>query len=944
MNDYLMLMKRSMNQTYLRYIISVARMKTTRGSRNGLLILLALFLAFLPTWAYSQEVVKEYVVSGCVKVEASDSVVSKASIQVRNQSRKVISTIVSDNGGKFSVKVPAGEYSLFILHNGFYPNAVKVKVTDSDQTVGNVALRPVKSDGNKDAKNQGERPRIIIGGGGGSSVSAKPKTEGKHRVNGRILEAGRKRSSPLSLCKIYVTGENGEKVARTLTLDDGIFNFEVSDGRYKALIENTGHRSKVLSVEVNGKDVSLGDIYLEIGEEIASAGIESESLINRKGTRIVYDVSKDPDRSKINMTEMISRIPELRMASSNGKLQFENQSISEILIDNSESGLINVNRQYPMEFIKADHMKQVEVVLPGDIEYNNDRPMLLISLAKALPYGFASNLEMRSTTKNSHSPSADVVINTPLIGIGLGYDYSYDSAPTLTNESVREMTDSSSHTRKIASSQSSHNKSNTHNIRSNLFRTFANEKIKFNASLNASYSDATSFSESRIHTFFTDGTSNESVTSVSGSSKSPFRLNGSMRLTGYFGAPTGLRGKGKNQWRVEYAYKDSRNQRENDYTSYIQESFYGLKEHRAIASVNLRNIVTSPISLSSMIKGGYYGRHYDSRNSTPSQTDGLDYHQQVCFADIFVLGDALNKKIGYMLSLGNEYLKNSGEFLNASTSSPLDYSSYKFNPTASMNWRFKRGSLGLSYVRSVRRPNINQLNPYEDRSNPYYIRTGNPDLKGEKTDMCSVNFMMMPNIKWIQSLSASISYSNANDLISRIVTSSGDGVATSTYQNVGSSESAGLSFMATLVPLKKVSVSLIASYRKTTSVLPSGQKNTFDTPSASVSVNWHPAWVDVSGSISVRPSINSIQTAKTILEPSGDISISRYFKRPHLGCSVNATDIFHRGGRMESEIRNTNFTQRNFYERLGRTFSFRVYWRFGKFRQTETVDVKAYDM
>ena len=482
-----------------------------------------------------------------------------------------------------------------------------------------------------------------------------------------------------------------------------------------------------------------------------------------------------------------------------------------------------------MEFIKADHMKQVEVVLPGDIEYNNDKPLLLISLAKALPYGFASNLEMRSTTKNSHSPSADIVINTPLIGVGLGYDYSYDSAPTLTNESVREMTESSSDISKIASSQSNHNKSNTHDIRSNFFRTFANERIKFNASLNTSYSDATSFSESRVHTFLSDGTSNESVTSVSGSSKSPFRLNGSMRLTGYFGAPTGLRGKGKNQWRVEYAYKDSRNQHENDYTSYMQESSYGLTEHRAIASVNLRNIVASPvIALSSMIKGGYYGRHYDSQDFTSYQTDGLDYHQHVCFADIFVLGEAFNKKIGYTLSLGNEYLKNSGEFLNASTSSPLDYSSYNLNPTAAMNWRFKRGSLGLSYARSVRRPNINQLNPYEDRSNPYCIRTGNPDLKGEKTDMCSVNFMMMPNVKWIQSVNASISYSNANDLISRIVTTSVDGVATSTYQNVGSSESAGLSLMATFVPVKKVNVNLIASYRRTTSVLPSGQKNTFD--------------------------------------------------------------------------------------------------------------------
>lgn len=34
----------------------------------------------------------------------------------------------------------------------------------------------------------------------------------------------------------------------------------------------------------------------------------------------------------------------------------------------------------------------------------------------------------------------------------------------------------------------------------------------------------------------------------------------------------------------------------------------------------------------------------------------------------------------------------------------------------------------------------------------------------------------------------------------------------------------------------------------------------------------------------------------------------------------------------------------HYIERLGRSYTFRVYWRFGKFRQTQSVDVKAYDM
>lgn len=35
---------------------------------------------------------------------------------------------------------------------------------------------------------------------------------------------------------------------------------------------------------------------------------------------------------------------------------------------------------------------------------------------------------------------------------------------------------------------------------------------------------------------------------------------------------------------------------------------------------------------------------------------------------------------------------------------------------------------------------------------------------------------------------------------------------------------------------------------------------------------------------------------------------------------------------------------RSHRERLGRSYIVRVYWRFGKFREVKSVEVKAYDM
>lgn len=899
--------------------------------------------------AYSQNDT-EYVVSGVVKVEGSDSTLAEATVQVRDTFRKEVARVVSGKDGAFSVKVAvSGGYSLMVQKKGFFLRRVKIEVAGKDLSVGEIALRPDEGTERQTAESKaakGDTPRIVIGGSSGKPLTVKNPESGKRHVKGRILEEGREKAVPLALCKIHVTRMTGEKAVRTITLEDGIFNFEVDDGDYKVLVESTGHKSKVMELKVIGKNVDVGDVYLEIGEEIASAGIESKSLINRKGTRITYDVSKDPDASKINMTEMISRIPELRMAASNGKLKFENDNIAKILIDNAESGLINERRQYPMEFIKADHMKRVEVVLPGDIEYNNDKPILLISLAKALPYGFASNLEMTSTTKNKHAPSADIVVNTPLVGIGLGYDYSYDRAPALKDESVREMTDPASQVGRIESSKSHWDKSRTHNIKSNFFRTFANESIRFNASLNTSCGDATSFSESGTLTYDRAGAvKDKDLTTVTGSSKSPFRFNGAMRLIGYFGTSTGVRGRKKNQWGVEYAYKDSWRESDESYEKYSLLSSSGMKEHRAKASLELRNLLASRLVTSSFkTDGGYYNRFYKNNSSSPMNIEGLDYHQQVFFANVAVLGEAFNKKLGFMFSFNSEYLSNSGDYLNGSTTSPLDYSTFNINPTFGLNWRMKRSGIGLTYARNVRRPGVNQLNPYEDRTNPYNIRTGNPNLKGERTDMYSFNYMLNPAVKWIRSLSVSTSYSNTADMISRIVTTDESGVATSTFCNIGSSESFGIKAMLNLTPCEKIRIGVIASYRKTTTTLPSGRKNTFSSPSVLTSVNWNPKWFELSGTLQVMPSLTSVQTSGLIMEPRGEVFLSRYFKRPHIGVSISASDILHKGGLKRSTIQYDNFVQHNYTERLGRSYTFRVYWRFGKFRQTPSVDVKAYDM
>lgn len=773
-----------------------------------------------------------------------------------------------------------------------------------------------------------------------TAVTARDETAVKRQVKGTVLEEKKKRKVPVSFCKILLTDQDGKRAARTMTLDDGVFSLRVPEGKYKALIECTGYKSLTMDIDVNGKDMDLGKILIAAGEEIEAAGIESESLISRKGTRIVYDVSKDPDAAKVNMNEMISRIPELRMKSSNGNLAYNNEDFGQILINDTRNGLINERRQYPMEFIKANVMRQVEVVLPGDLEYNNDKPILLISLSKALPFGFAANLGGRATSKREYSSSADAVINTPLIGTGIRYEYSYSGVPALENRSVREMTDPSSTVKSVESSQSSWDKSNSHNLSANFFRSFANEKVTFNATLRTSRYDGNSHSETSNVTTNSDGTIQETRTIAKGLSASPFKFNASARLSGYLGESR-LRG---HKWQVEYAYKNNGRQSTDTYPTYSLNAVTDTREHRVNGNFALSKLTLGPLTTSILTMAGFYDRHYYNLSTSPSYNNGLDYRQDVAYAKVIALGSMFDNKLGLSLSLNCEYLENNGSYLNGEVKSPLDYNGFNVNPGLSVGWNLRRGNISASYSRNVSRPDISRLNPYEDRTNPYHIRKGNPNLKGEKTDIYSISFSARPTAKWIQSYFLSVKYSDMRDKIASVLTNSEDGVATSTYGNFGKARQYGIIGIVYLAPFKDFSISLSASCNRNSTVLPSGMKNSYASPSTRISLSWSPKWIDINGSLSLRPSTSSFMTSKLVMVPDGELSVSRYFKKPRLGVSLISTEVFNKGGFIDSEIHDNGFVMRSHRERLGRSYIVRVYWRFGKFREVKSVEVKAYDM
>ena len=569
-------------------------------------------------------------------------------------------------------------------------------------------------------------------------------------VRGKVTDASD--GSPMEYANITALDTLGNLRASAISHPDGQFSMRLPGaGQYKVWVTFVGYRSWSKDMTAQGKDLSLGTVALEEGEELEGASVQATLLFSREADRFVYDVKADPDAKRMEMMDFMSKIPELERNSADGKLQFREEQIAEILIDDKENGMINAGRQYPMNFIRASYMSKIELVLPGSPEYNNERPILLITLDEPLPLGFAGRIDADGDTRGTYSPGIDLVGNTPWTGVGVNYSFGYSAPPALANSTCRESYGESAY--RLDNSSTSWNRSMNHNLGMNLFRSFFDDKVDLNITLSTSRSDGESFTDA--HSSMTDESGNVVRTTANSSASktwSPMRFNAGMSLSQQWGGSNGK----LNRYTLKYTYRDSRSNGDQDMlysTAEMQtvseedrrvSSTSGAREHNLNLKLSLRD--PGPRRLWGIsAEAGYINRYYDSATdymlydpvcggyvSETARFDGLDYRQQVAFARAVFMGSALKRKFGYGATLHAENLNNRGMFLG-NGGSPLDYNEFNVMPGVSAKFSLKGFSIGGSYSTRVRRPNVSQLNPYIDETDPENLRTGNPELKGEFT-------------------------------------------------------------------------------------------------------------------------------------------------------------------------------------------------------------------
>ncbi|OFY64937.1 MAG: hypothetical protein A2V64_03730 [Bacteroidetes bacterium RBG_13_43_22] len=198
-------------------------------------------------------------------------------------------------------------------------------------------------------------------------------------------------------------------------------------------------------------------------------------------------------------------------------------------------------------------------------------------------------------------------------------------------------------------------------------------------------------------------------------------------------------------------------------------------EQKAI-SIKIDYLITlgRDLNLSTGIKGNF--RKLQDRSS-----DDFNYIEKI----LAIYGAVAYKKNKIDLSSGLRAEKSASNLENSFGNKELS-----FLPYASFNYKITgKQNIQFSYKRTLRRPNLYQLNPYTSVNDPYSVYKGNPLLKPEHRSNISVEHSIRFNSNY---LSSRLFYDNMTDVIGGLTFINDQGLFDTQVNNMGTIHQYGM--------------------------------------------------------------------------------------------------------------------------------------------------------
>ena len=760
---------------------------------------------------------------------------------------------------------------------------------------------------------------------------------------GSVLDSLKK--DALSYSTINLLDSAGKSVKSTLTKDDGSFELSVGEGNnFKLVLSSLGYKTKTISLKPG--ETNLGTIFLaQAGKALNEVVITAaKPIIKQEVDRIAYNVQNDPENKVLTVLELLRKVP-LITVDGRDNIKLKGSDSYKILINGRESALIAKDPSDVFKAMPASNIEKIEVITTPPAKYDAEGLTGIINIItkRSVDQGYSGSINTRYNTNGGPGVNLNATAKQKKIGLSGYVGYNNESAQNTSfgnsNQILRPVSVS---------------------LNQNGTNTRSGERVYGSAEL--SYEPDTLNLLTATYQHY-DGENEQNFDQYS------FEMNGadvleryyhlnSSNAAGYKGTDLGLNyqlgfKRNKEQlFTASYKYKHSGNTQNTQglylenfkYTPDLMQFIYtpdfrqfntsGNDEHTIqLDYVRPSKVLNVEMGAKAILRNNFSDFQnklfsLDSREYSIDPLQSNSYDQNQSIYSIYNSYQIKSKKWVGKAGLRLEFTSIDLDF--SSTANPTNRNYKNLVPSFSAQRILnEKSNLTLGFSQRIQRPSIWFLNPFVDRSNPQFVKVGNPDLR----PVTRQNFELKYSNFAKGSINVGLSYGFANNTVEGVVRVGADTVTTRTFENVGKNDRLGIDASISRTFFKKLTVNVnstlvyvflqgtyngmfydnegIQGYIFNNNTYKFGKGFTMG-----FNIDYDSRYVMLQGRDNDYFSV-SVSGSKDLFKKKATVS-------------MNINNPFNKYQNFDFYNRNDDFRQAENYQIFGRTFTFSFNYKFGK--------------
>lgn len=522
-----------------------------------------------------------------------------------------------------------------------------------------------------------------------------------------------------------------------------------------------------VTTEVAGNiDLGLISLYPK-GHSLKEVSITGKiPTVQRKIDRLTFNVQLDPDKDVYSVLEMMQKIP-LISIDGQDNISLKGQSNFKLLINGKPSALFSGDPGVALKMMPAKDILRIEVITSPPAKYDAEGISGLINIVTQKRADDGYNVYFGASYNYPYGPLGSFITNIKRgsVQANVLVTASFLGMPEnpLTNQ-----IDYKNQSTTLQQGSANYDGSSTLSRGEILYQLDSLNLFSLSGSWKRDQYDMTS----RVNNYQNWPATQSFESYLEGS---PFWNTADIGLN----YEKGFNNNPQKFLNLSYQYLSSSNESSDqlsyfgvDWQDITQHNHFGFQEHSFQLDyenhIGSFGIESGAKLISRNNKSRYgYGENINDGDSTFQ----LNYMIYNMYQSVAYEKDSWSAKAGVRLDLMDFSRHN-------------DQHSNQFNilPTLAVQRTLNNlQTLNFSYDQRIERPNIKQLSPFENRSNPNFNRQGNPKLAPTKGHNFDLSYSYIKKL----SIIASLGYFYTKNAIQEVYTASSDSILHISYQNIG---------------------------------------------------------------------------------------------------------------------------------------------------------------